>query len=65
MMASKPSAKTDASCYIGHPMPKKPTAKPAKSKPGPAAQTLKLEGDWQENIKKAMTKKKPAGGWPK
>ena len=49
---------------IGY-MAKKPAAKPAKSKPGPAAQTLKLEGDWQANIKKAMTKKKPAGGWPK
>jgi hypothetical protein len=46
-------------------MPKKVAQKPAKPKPDPAAQTLKLEGDWQANIKKAMTKKKPAGGWPK
>jgi hypothetical protein len=39
-------------------------AKP-KSKRGPKAEVLKLEGDWQANIAKAMTKPKPAGGWPK
>jgi hypothetical protein len=46
-------------------MSKKNAKSSKKAKPGPAAQTLKLEGDWQENIKKAMTKKKPTGGWPK
>lgn len=36
-----------------------------KSKPGPDAEHLKLEGDWQENVKKSLAKQKPKGGWPK
>lgn len=45
-------------------MPKK-TPKPPKSKPGPKPDTLKIEGDWQDAMKKSLGKKKPAGGWPK
>jgi hypothetical protein len=52
-------------------MPKKPTkskpaAKPAKAKPGPKPEMFKIEGmGWEDAVKKALTKKKPAGGWPK
>ena len=46
-------------------MPKKPPKPAPKPKRGPAPDTLKLEGDWQQNMKKAMGKKKPAGRWPK
>jgi hypothetical protein len=45
-------------------MTKKPTKSP-KAKRGPKAEVLKLDGDWQRNVKKAMQKPKPAGGWPK
>jgi hypothetical protein len=34
-------------------------------KPGPKPVYLKIEGDWQEAVKKAIQKKKPANGWPK
>lgn len=33
--------------------------------PGPKAERLKIEGDWQEAVKKSLAKKKPPGGWPK
>jgi hypothetical protein len=46
-------------------MPKKPPKKPAKAKPGPKSEVLKLEGDWRENIRKSFQAKKPATGWPK
>ena len=41
--------------------------KPAKKKatPGPKADTLKIRGDWRDAVKQSLTKKKPAGGWPK
>jgi hypothetical protein len=39
--------------------------KKLSKKPGPAAEVLKLTGNWKDAIKKAMTKKKPPGGWPK
>jgi len=42
---------------------KKPNKQPAK--PGPKPDTLKIEGDWQEAVKKSFQKKKPPGGWPK
>jgi len=45
-------------------MPKKVARKP-KSKPGPAAETLKIDGNWEDAMKKSLAKKKPAGGWPK
>jgi hypothetical protein len=36
-----------------------------KKKPGPAPDTLKLTGDWQANVGKALAKKRPVTGWPK
>jgi hypothetical protein len=36
-----------------------------KAKSGPKPDVLKLEGDWKDNIKKSLTKKKPSEGWPK
>jgi len=33
--------------------------------PGPKPETLKIEGDWQDAVKKSLEKKKPAKGWPK
>jgi hypothetical protein len=46
-------------------MAKKPT-KPAKAKRGRPAEVFKLEGvTFEEAVKKSLTKKKPAGGWPK
>jgi len=45
---------------------KKPIpAKPASVKPGPKPEILKVDGNWQDAMKKSLTKKKPAGGWPK
>jgi hypothetical protein len=39
-------------------------AKKRKNKPGPKADHLKLEGNWEEVVKKAIRKKKPEEGWP-
>jgi hypothetical protein len=36
----------------------KKSAKP-KAKPGPKTEVLKLEGDWKENVRKAMQAGKP------
>lgn len=36
-----------------------------KGKRGQKPETLKMEGDWQEAVKKGLTKKKPKEGWPK
>lgn len=43
---------------------KKKRQKRTESIPGPKPDILKLEGDWQDNIKKSLSKKKPAEGWP-
>jgi hypothetical protein len=32
---------------------------------GPKPDTLKIEGKWQDAVKKSLTKKKPVQGWPK
>jgi hypothetical protein len=32
--------------------------------PGPKPDTLKIEGKWQDAVKKSFTKKKPISGWP-
>jgi hypothetical protein len=32
---------------------------------GPQPETLKIEGKWQDAVKKSLSKKKPAAGWPK
>lgn len=37
--------------------PKEPT--------GPKPDRVKIEGDWQDAMKKALAKKRPADGWPK
>jgi hypothetical protein len=45
-------------------MPKtKKKKSPAKT--GPKPDTLKIEGKWQDAVKKSLSKKKPAAGWPK
>ena len=38
---------------------------PAKAKTGPKEQRLKLKGDWQALIGKALAKKRPKKGWGK
>jgi len=38
--------------------------KKEKATPGPKADTLKIKGSWRAAIKKSLTKKKPAEGWP-
>jgi hypothetical protein len=38
---------------------KKPT------KRGPEAQTLKIEGNWEDAVRVALSRKRPPGGWPK
>jgi hypothetical protein len=39
--------------------------KPKKAKTGPKEQRLKLKGDWQALVGKALAKKRPKKGWPK
>jgi hypothetical protein len=36
-----------------------------KAKTGLKPEVLKLEGDWQDNIRKSIQAAKPAKGWPK
>jgi hypothetical protein len=36
-----------------------------KKKTGPEPDTLKIEGDWETAIKKALDKRRPPEGWPK
>ncbi len=36
-----------------------------KIKTGPKEQRLKLKGEWQSLIGKALAKKRPKKGWPK
>jgi hypothetical protein len=45
----------------------KPAEKPAKAKSqrGPKPDLLKIKGKWQDAVKKSLSKKKPAEGWPK
>ena len=33
--------------------------------PGPEPEHLQLDGDWGENLRKALEKKRPPDGWPK
>jgi hypothetical protein len=39
--------------------------KTSKAKPGPKPDILKIDGNWQDAVKKSLQKKKPAQGWPK
>ena len=41
------------------------TAHKEGSRPGPKPEVLKINGDWQEAVKKSLAKKKPKAGWPK
>jgi hypothetical protein len=45
----------------------KVTKKPKSKKlvRGPKPDILKIEGKWQEAVKKSLSKKKPPEGWPK
>jgi len=36
-----------------------------KVKPGPKADSLKLEGPWEDAVRVAVQKPRPPGGWPK
>jgi hypothetical protein len=40
-------------------------AKKETKERGPEPDRLKLQGDWQSLIGKALKKKRPARGWPK
>ena len=42
----------------------KPGKRPKDQKPGPDPEELKVEGDWEEAVKKALKKKRPKDGWP-
>jgi hypothetical protein len=46
-------------------MPKNPPKPPKSAAPGPKPDMLKIDGNWQDAVKKSFAKKKPAGGWPK
>lgn len=35
------------------------------AKRGPKPETVKIDEDWKEAIKKSLRKKKPKEGWPK
>jgi hypothetical protein len=39
--------------------------KPKKKTPGPKPEVLKIDGHWQDAIKKSLDAKKPPEGWPK
>jgi len=36
-----------------------------KARPGPKAASVAHAGDWESAVKNALSKKRPAGGWPK
>ena len=39
-------------------------ARKRRNKPGPKPDHLKLQGDWEEAVQKAIRKEKPEEGWP-
>jgi hypothetical protein len=39
--------------------------KPPRKKTGPKEERLKLRGDWQSLVGKALAQKRPKKGWPK
>jgi len=39
--------------------------KKGKRKPGPEAERLKLRGNWESLVGKALAKKRPKKGWSK
>jgi len=47
-------------------MPQKQNPKDKnRNTPGPKPDTLKIDRDWEEAVKKSLAKKKPKKGWPK
>ena len=46
-------------------MKKRDKVQADKAKPGPKEDRLKLRGDWQMLVGKALEKKRPKKGWPK
>jgi hypothetical protein len=42
-----------------------PTKKPTKQKSGPKPDTVKIEGNWENAVCKALKKERPKEGWPK
>ena len=45
--------------------PKPKAVKKPRKPPGPAPEVLKIEGNWKDAMRKLISKKRPAGGWPK
>jgi hypothetical protein len=39
--------------------------KKPKATPGPKPDALKIQGKWQDAVRKSLQKKKPPEGWPK
>jgi hypothetical protein len=37
----------------------------ASKRRGPTPETVRIEGDWKAAVRKALSKPKPATGWPK
>jgi len=37
----------------------------APKKTGPVPQRVEIKGNWEDAVKTALAKKRPAGGWPK
>jgi hypothetical protein len=46
-------------------MKKKAAQKRKRRNPGPEPEVLKIEGNWKDAMRKLISKKKPAEGWPK
>jgi len=46
-------------------MAKQPPKKTTPTKRGPKPDVYKIDGNWEDAVKKSFQKKKPAGGWPK
>jgi hypothetical protein len=44
---------------------RKRKGKKARQPPGPKPDTIKIEGNWKEAVKRSLEKKKPKEGWPK
>ena len=40
------------------------TADDKKGRTGPKPERVKIEGDWESAVEKALKKPKPAEGWP-
>lgn len=40
-------------------------SKKKRSKPGPQPEQVKVRGNWERAVKKALKKKRPPDGWPK